>query len=918
MNNKNILLALLGASAILTSCRKEDLDLPEQQAPKIAQQEFANATPNTLPNVIRVRFSRTEGERLEKLLREDGSRSLEMTRSMPLLEEIKAKRLERVFPYAGKYEERTRRAGLHLWYDITLEEGASATETLALRDKAMETVNKSNWITSSELVYLAQLPQVKAVRVDLRKFDATRATRVLPMNDPGLERQWHYSNTGELLRSKAGADINLFEAWKKETGKPNVVVCIVDGGVDYSHEDLRDNMHVNQAELNGVAGKDDDGNGFIDDVYGFNFYTRKGQINPHDHGSHVGGTVAARNNNGIGVCGVAGGDGSSNSGIRLISAQVFDTDPRTGKDVVGNLAAGIKYGADNGAVISQNSWGTPGVTRLSPSFKDAIDYFIKNAGCDEHGNQRPDSPMKGGVVIFAAGNEGTDYRATPASYAPVVSVSSMGPNFEVAPYSNRGDWVTIMAPGGDIYQHNGQVMSTLPNNEYGYMQGTSMACPHVSGIAALIVSKFGRQGFTNDELKKRLTTAIRPVDINVMNPEYAGRLGVGYIDADATLVDQISTIAPEAVKWDKIVATHTGLNLSWAVSSDPDDAKAFGYKLYASDKSFSKANIDKMTAVNVTNTSAKVGEFIHKTITGLEPEKQYYFALVAYDRWGNESEPTFKEATTLSNHSPVITAPKYDPIRLSGKDTYDLELTVSDADKHAWKHELVGPSHGLVVTREGDKLKVHFRVLAEPGSYKVTIKVTDELGASSQLEIPFVIYHNVAPQQTKEFVKSFLPIGRGILNYKLKEYFSDADGDMLQYAVRTVGSSTVEATIDDEGMLIIKGQKLGLSVIEVSATDPKGKSAKAMIKVEVVKDEIVHLVYPTPVTTTLNIRLADRLRSATLRVFTPTGAEVLTHEVTLPQGNQIAQLDVRSLSTGTYILHAEAEGKTFRQSFIKR
>lgn len=212
-----------------------------------------------------------------------------------------------------------------------------------------------------------------------------------------------------------------------------------------------------------------------------------------------------------------------------MSCQIF-----AGK-LSGSSGAAIKYGADNGAVISQNSWGYtyPGVSRIPASDKAAIDYFIKYAGCDELGNQLPNSPMKGGIVIFAAGNDDKDYLAYPGAYSAVVSVSAMAPNFKKAWYTNRGAWVSIMAPGGDQYfGQRGQVLSTLPGNKYGYMQGTSMACPHVSGIAALALSRYGGKGFTNTELTRRITTALRAEKIDEINPDYKGRLGAGYIDAN--------------------------------------------------------------------------------------------------------------------------------------------------------------------------------------------------------------------------------------------------------------------------------------------------------------------------------------------------------------------------------------------------
>lgn len=917
MKNKYILLTLLGASVALGGCRQEDLDLPTQDPAQSALEIIADNGQATLPNVIRVRFSQAEGERIEHLLNDQqGSDKLE-TGSIPLLEEIKAVHMERVFPHAGKYEERTRRAGLHLWYDITLEDDGSEAELLAARNKAIELADKSSTVTVTELVYVSKIPQSTAVEFDMNQLRNSAPTAALPMNDPMLSRQWHYHNDGSLIRSKAGADINLFEAWKKESGKPTVIVSIVDGGIDVVHEDLKDNMYINKAELNGVSGKDDDGNGHIDDIYGYNFYHKQGKINPIDHGTHVAGTVAARNNNGVGVCGVAGGDGKEGTGVKLMSCQTFDIDPRDKRIKGSGFAQAIKYGADNGAVISQNSWGTPGTTRIPASTREAIDYFIKNAGCDDEGNQLPDSPMKGGVVIFAAGNEGSDYAASPASYNKVVSVSAMSTDFRISRYSNRGDWVSIMAPGGDVYQHNGQVLSTLPKNKYGYMQGTSMACPHVSGIAALIVSKFGGQGFTADELTKRLKTAISPIDINAMNPQYAGRLGVGYIDANVAISGEVSTTAPEAVRWDKVTSAHTGLDLSWHVAADTDDQKAFGYNIYIDEKPLTKEGLKKAYKIVVTKAAAKVGDVINYRIVGLNPKTRYYLAIEAYDRWGNVSAPAFKDGETLSNHNPVITVPEHPAIRLSGKETYDLTLTVSDPDGHDWTHKLVGPSYGTTVERVGNELKLHFSVFVTKGSYTIKIAVTDELGGMTEQDITFEVYQNTAPKQIKSFEKAYLPVSTTPLKIDLNTYFSDADKDVLTYKVRSIGTSNAVATIEG-AIMTVSGKTLGRSAVEVTATDPKGMQVKAILEIEVVRDEPVHVIYPTPVKSTLNVRFASHLRQAVVKVFTPSGEEVLSRNVTLPEGQPVLQLDVRSLSTGTYVLYAEAEGKEYRQSFIKR
>lgn len=425
-----------------------------------------------------------------------------------------AYKMERVFKPAGIYEARTVAEGLDRWYTIYFDESKDV-------DAVLQQFNKVGGVECAERVLPIAHPEIKTRAYAGGEAPTQQGSGFF--NDPLLPKQWHYYNDGSVsAHAKSGADCNVKPAWEKyTTGKSNVIVAVVDGGIDVTHEDLVDNLYVNEKEKNGQAGVDDDGNGFVDDVYGYNFVEAKdvvgGKIEPDNegHGTHVAGTVAARNNNGKGVAGIAGGDGTPGSGVRLMSCQIFRN-----KDEQGDAAAAIKYAADNGAVICQNSWGysfKTGVTAMPQLLKEAVDYFIKMAGCDANGNQRADSPMKGGVVIFAAGNENKEFSAYPACYPPAISVSAMAWNFAKASYSNYANWVTIMAPGGDqdTFGNDGGVLSTVPKRKvpsgYAFFQGTSMACPHVSGIAALIVSYFGKQGFTNEELKSRLITAYRPI-----------------------------------------------------------------------------------------------------------------------------------------------------------------------------------------------------------------------------------------------------------------------------------------------------------------------------------------------------------------------------------------------------------------------
>ena len=402
-------------------------------------------------------------------------------------ERMDIKRMKRVFAPAGEFEERTRLEGLHLWYQIDFDQSYPAS------------LAKS---------FLETYPGITLVECDpIRRLDEDVTYAVLvpgkssgPFDDPLFYRQWHYYNDGSREGTGAGCDINIVPAWESgRTGGPDVIVCVVDGGVDYNHEDLAGNIWY-----------DSEGH------CGYNFFSDSYDITPDAHATHVAGTIAAVNNNGTGVCGIAGGDFARGlPGVKIMSCQIF-----TGNESAGNPAAAIKWGADHGAVISQNSWGYPDLSSTPESVKAAVDYFVKYAGLDADGRQV--GPMAGGLVVFAAGNERRE--ASSSSYEGILTVTSLGAGFRKASYSNWGSFADLAAPGGD--QPN-KVLSTLPGNKYGWMNGTSMACPHVSGVAALVVSTCGGPGFTSADLRLRLETTSRPLDA----PDYY--LGHGLVDASA-------------------------------------------------------------------------------------------------------------------------------------------------------------------------------------------------------------------------------------------------------------------------------------------------------------------------------------------------------------------------------------------------
>ena len=434
--------------------------------------------------------------------------------------------IERVFPIDPRTEERTREAGLHLWYKVSF-------------DKSIDIADAYNQLSKLGEVSKTQCNR-RIYRMDggrpvvVKSADETVASNSSNggFNDPDLDLQWGYINKGgydfatSTAKVIAGCDVNCEEAWELCTGDPSIVVGVMDEGILVDHPDLAANMWVNEDEIYGSY-EDNDGNGFNGDYHGYNFASDRGYIsatasNDTGHGTHVAGTIAAVNNNGIGVCGIAGGNAAKGQkGVRIMALQIFD-DSRS--STVALEAKAFKYAADNGVVVMQCSWGynsayanavqgyMPGPASekewetLYPLEKEAIDYFIENAGS-------PNGVIDGGIVVFASGNESSGMSAFPGAYDKCLSVSAVAPDYTPASYTNYGAEVDFTAPGGDgdyygmpgsPYENGSMIYSTLTTEGkacYGYYEGTSMACPHVSGVVALALSYAAqmRRHFTADE-----------------------------------------------------------------------------------------------------------------------------------------------------------------------------------------------------------------------------------------------------------------------------------------------------------------------------------------------------------------------------------------------------------------------------------
>ena len=537
------------AAALLTiGCVKETDDL---RVGIECEPEVVIPADATRGEVI-IKFSPEMEAILEETMTRSGG---EATRSgIPSTDEVldilNAYSFERVFPVDIRHEERTREAGLHLWYLVRFDEG----EDLTLAFERLSKLGEVDKLQGNRQIYRAYNPTATPHFISCAEAAGTPATRTadMPFNDPEMYRQWCYINDGsapfaqEWAGVVAGADAGCEEAWELCTGDEEIIVAVMDEAVMWSHPDLAENIWINEAEeLH--AGKDADGNGYVDDRYGYNFVRNTGITSwtsngSTGHGTHVAGTIAAVNDNGIGCAGIAGG-GKGSKGVKIMTLQLFDGMRSCS---LAMEARAMKYAADNGAVILQCSWGynsaksnlilgyTPGPATEEewaatyPLEKEALDYFINCAGS-------PNGVIDGGLAIFASGNEYAAQSSFPAAYSKCISVAAIAADYTPASYSNYGSEVLLSAPGGDMeyygtpgqrddsYDENGilceqgSIFSTLVVDGvagYGYYEGTSMACPHVSGVAALglAYAKQQHRHFTSEEYRELMYETARDID----------------------------------------------------------------------------------------------------------------------------------------------------------------------------------------------------------------------------------------------------------------------------------------------------------------------------------------------------------------------------------------------------------------------
>lgn len=330
-------------------------------------------------------------------------------------------------------------------------------------------------------------------------------------NDPELGKLWGIINTGQVdsrgSEGIVGVDVGAERAWDLQTGDKDLLVAVIDTGVDYTHNDLKENAWVNEAERAGQPGVDDDENGFIDDIYGYDFANHDADpMDDHGHGSHCSGTIGGKGDDGRGIVGVAWN-------VKIMGVKFLGGD---GSGTLDGAVESINYATKMGAKIMSNSWGGGGYSEI---LKNAIQ----------------EASDKGIIFTAAAGNDSKNNDGNPsypASYnvPNVISVAAINNRGELADFSNYGNrTVHVAAPGVNVY-------SSVPGG-YEVMSGTSMATPHVSGVVALLLSQ--EPNLTPVEVKERLIKTSKPA-----GPLRGKVISKGIVNAYTALINELAPPDP--------------------------------------------------------------------------------------------------------------------------------------------------------------------------------------------------------------------------------------------------------------------------------------------------------------------------------------------------------------------------------------
>lgn len=474
---------------------------------------------------------------------------------------------------------------------------------------------------AEKLSELEGLPAIRYAVPNEIIRQAETSTRLLDGSGKG-PNDLHPDLWGLNNKENPGADISALEAWKVSIGSRETgpLVAVIDGGADYNHPDLRANIAVNSGEIPN-DGIDNDGNGVVDDYFGYNAYDNNGDpLDRRGHGTHTAGTIAASGNNGTGVVGV-------NWKARLLPIKIFND---SGVTTVDAILRALAYARKRGAFITSNSWG-------GANFNPAIfDAFAATPG----------------LHITAAGNDAQDIATSPAFPANfdlpnIVTVGATNRKDEPAVFSNYGrQSVELFAPGRDI-------LSTMPGGEYGFKSGTSMACPHVTGVAALMKTVYPE--LSPQQIKDRLVFSSEPLESVSQLSISGGRLNA----AQALSNDTIAPAAPNDFVVSEV--SSRGARFSWTGTGDDGwkNGAAGGFEVRVSDSQINDESWDEAEPLP-TPRGREIGTH-HQAVFRQTPQREVrtlHAGLRVVDEAANRSELTTTEVVLPA--TPVIAEDNFD------------------------------------------------------------------------------------------------------------------------------------------------------------------------------------------------------------------------------------------------------------------